>query len=137
MQLPRRPGTGWAAAICGCGSARIRLRPGTDVGPGSTLAENRRRPEAGAGRKLGAPPEPCAGPQPGAALEPAPRPTLFWRGVAVQGYVSMKAVLSLLGIVFVIAWLVLWLAVKVTFGAIHLLVVIGVILIIFALVKVI
>jgi len=49
----------------------------------------------------------------------------------------MKAVLSLLGIVFVIAWLVLWLAVKVTFGAIHLLVVIGVILIIFALVKVI
>ena len=47
---------------------------------------------------------------------------------------SMKAVLSLLGIVFVIAWLVLWLAVKVTFGAIHLLVVVGVILIILALV---
>jgi hypothetical protein len=47
----------------------------------------------------------------------------------------MKAVLSLLGIVFIVAWLVLWLAVKVTFGAIHLLVVIGVILIIFALLK--
>ena len=47
----------------------------------------------------------------------------------------MKAVLSLLGIVFIIAWLVLWLAVKVTFGAIHLLVVIGAILIILALVK--
>ena len=47
----------------------------------------------------------------------------------------MKAVLSLLGIVFIIAWLVLWLAVKVTFGAIHVLVVIGVILIILALVK--
>lgn len=47
----------------------------------------------------------------------------------------MKAVLSLLGIVFIIAWLVLWLAVKVTFGAIHLLVAIGVILIILALVK--
>lgn len=46
----------------------------------------------------------------------------------------MKAILTLVGIVFVIAWLVLWLAVKVTFGAIHLLVVIGVILIILALV---
>jgi hypothetical protein len=48
----------------------------------------------------------------------------------------MKAVLSLLGIAFIIAWLVLWLAVKVTFGAIHLLVVIGLILIILALVNV-
>ncbi|HVS77429.1 MAG TPA: hypothetical protein VHE11_10880 [Steroidobacteraceae bacterium] len=48
----------------------------------------------------------------------------------------MKAVLTLLGIVFIIAWLVLWLAVKITFGAIHLLVVIGVILVVLALVKV-
>lgn len=48
----------------------------------------------------------------------------------------MKAVLSLLGIVFIIAWLVLWLAVKITFGAIHLLVVIGVILIILAFIEV-
>ncbi|MGH8268708.1 MAG: hypothetical protein ACRES1_01495 [Steroidobacteraceae bacterium] len=48
----------------------------------------------------------------------------------------MKAVLSLLGIAFIIAWLVLWLAVKITFGAIHLLVVIGVILIILAIIKV-
>ena len=48
----------------------------------------------------------------------------------------MKAVLSLIGIVFIIAWLVLWLAVKITFGAIHLLVVIGVILLVLALVKV-
>lgn len=46
----------------------------------------------------------------------------------------MKSVLSVIGIVFIIAWLVLWLAVKVTFGAIHLLVVFGVILIILALV---
>lgn len=46
----------------------------------------------------------------------------------------MKAVLSLLGIALIIAWLVLWLAVKITFGAIHLLVLIGVILIILALV---
>ena len=44
----------------------------------------------------------------------------------------MKSVLSLIGIVFIIAWLVLWLAVKVAFGAIHLLVVIGVILIVLA-----
>lgn len=47
----------------------------------------------------------------------------------------MKSVLSVIGIVFIIAWLVLWLAVKVTFAAIHLLVVIGVILVIFALLK--
>lgn len=46
----------------------------------------------------------------------------------------MKAILTLVGIVFVIAWLVLWLAVKVTFGAIHLLVVVGVILIVLAVV---
>jgi hypothetical protein len=48
----------------------------------------------------------------------------------------MKAVLSLLGIALIIAWLVLWLAVKITFGAIHLLVVIGIILIVLALIKV-
>lgn len=47
----------------------------------------------------------------------------------------MRAILTGLGILFILAWLVLWLAVKVTFGAIHLLVVIGVILIIFALVR--
>ena len=47
----------------------------------------------------------------------------------------MKAILSLLGIVLIIAWLVLWLAVKVTFGAIHLLVVIGAILLIVALIR--
>lgn len=51
--------------------------------------------------------------------------------VSLQGF-WMKAILSFLGIAFVIAWLVLWLAVKVTFGAIHLLVVIGVILIVLA-----
>ncbi|HXS28179.1 MAG TPA: hypothetical protein VN730_10985 [Steroidobacteraceae bacterium] len=47
----------------------------------------------------------------------------------------MRAILTTLGILFIIAWLVLWLAVKVTFGAIHLLVVIGIILIIVAIVK--
>jgi hypothetical protein len=47
----------------------------------------------------------------------------------------MNAVFWLLGIVLIVAWLVLWLAVKITFGAIHLLVVIGVIMIILALIK--
>lgn len=47
----------------------------------------------------------------------------------------MKAVLSVLGIAFIAAWLVLWLAVKITFGAIHLLVLIGVVLIVFAFLK--
>ena len=45
----------------------------------------------------------------------------------------MKAVLSLLGIAFIIAWLVLWLAVKVTFGAIHVLLAIGLIMLIVSL----
>ena len=47
----------------------------------------------------------------------------------------MRAILAGLGILFIIAWLVLWLAVKVTFGAIHLLVVLGIILIIVAIVR--
>jgi len=68
-------------------------------------------------------------------MEPRRGLKLFWGGIAQSGVLSMKAVLSLLGIVFIIAWLVLWLAVKVTFGAIHLLVVIGAILIILALVR--
>ena len=47
----------------------------------------------------------------------------------------MRAMLTTLGILFIIAWLVLWLAVKITFGAIHLLVAIGIILIIVAILK--
>ena len=46
----------------------------------------------------------------------------------------MKTILMSLGVLFIIAWLVLWLAVKITFGAIHLLVVLGIILIIVAIV---
>jgi hypothetical protein len=38
--------------------------------------------------------------------------------------------LSILGAIFIVAWLVLWLAVKVTFAAIHVLVVVGVLLIV-------
>jgi hypothetical protein len=47
----------------------------------------------------------------------------------------MRAVLSAIGVIFIIAWLVLWLAIKVTFGAIHLLLAAGVILLILALVR--
>ena len=47
----------------------------------------------------------------------------------------MKAVLHLIGILLIVAWLVLWLAVKVTFAAIHLLLVLGVILIIIGLMR--
>jgi hypothetical protein len=43
-------------------------------------------------------------------------------------------VLHVLGVLFILAWLVLWLAVKVTFAAIHALVVIGILLIIVGLV---
>jgi len=69
-------------------------------------------------------------------MEPLRGLRLYWEGIAECGVPSMKAVLTVLGILFIIAWLVLWLAVKVTFGAIHLLVVIGAILIILALLKV-
>jgi len=47
----------------------------------------------------------------------------------------MKAVLHAIGILLIVAWLVLWLAVKITFAAIHLLLVLGVILIIVGLVR--
>ena len=47
----------------------------------------------------------------------------------------MKAVLHAIGILLIIAWLVLWLAVKITFGAIHLLLVLGVALIIIGLLR--
>jgi hypothetical protein len=48
----------------------------------------------------------------------------------------MKAVLHVIGILLIVAWLVLWLAVKVTFAAIHLLLVLGAILIIIGLMRV-
>ena len=43
------------------------------------------------------------------------------------------AILRILAVLFIIAWLVLWLAVKITFGAIHLLLVVGVIMLIVSL----
>lgn len=44
-------------------------------------------------------------------------------------------ILRILGILLIVAWLVLWLAVKITFGAIHLLVVAGLIMLVIGLVK--
>ncbi len=47
----------------------------------------------------------------------------------------MRAILGTIGAIFIIAWLVLWLAVKITFGAIHLLLAVGIILLIAALLR--
>lgn len=44
-------------------------------------------------------------------------------------------ILKWLGIAIIIAWLVLWLAVKITFGAIHLLLLLGVALVVIGFVK--
>jgi hypothetical protein len=44
-------------------------------------------------------------------------------------------ILKLLGIALIIAWLVLWLAVKITFGAIHLLLLLGVVMLVVGFVK--
>ena len=43
--------------------------------------------------------------------------------------------LKLLGIALIVVWLVLWLAVKVTFGAIHLLVLIGLVMLVVGFMK--
>jgi hypothetical protein len=43
--------------------------------------------------------------------------------------------LTYLGLAIIIVWLVLWLAVKVTFGAIHLLVVLGVVMLVVGFLK--
>lgn len=45
------------------------------------------------------------------------------------------SILKWLGIAIIIAWLVLWLAVKITFGAIHLLLLLGVALLVVGFVK--
>lgn len=47
----------------------------------------------------------------------------------------MRGILSGLGILLIIAWLVLWLAIHITFAAIHLLVVIGVALLLIGLLR--
>jgi len=45
------------------------------------------------------------------------------------------AILRIVAVLFIIAWLVLWLAVKVTFVAIHVLLALGVILLIVSLLR--
>jgi hypothetical protein len=47
----------------------------------------------------------------------------------------MKAVLHGIGIFLIVAWLVLWLAVKITFAAVHLLLLLGVAMILIGLVR--
>ncbi len=47
----------------------------------------------------------------------------------------MKAVLHTIGVILIVAWLVLWLAVKITFAAVHLLLLLGVALIVFGLIR--
>lgn len=44
-------------------------------------------------------------------------------------------ILKFLGLAMLILWLVLWLAVKITFGAIHLLVVIGIVMLVLGFLK--
>lgn len=44
-------------------------------------------------------------------------------------------ILKFLGLAMLILWLVLWLAVKITFGAIHLLVVIGLVMLVLGFLK--
>lgn len=39
-------------------------------------------------------------------------------------------ILHILGVIFIVAWLLLWLGLKIAFAAVHLLVVVGVLLII-------
>ena len=45
------------------------------------------------------------------------------------------AILKFLGIALIVLWLVLWLAVKITFAAIHLLLLVGVVMIVFGFLK--
>lgn len=47
----------------------------------------------------------------------------------------MRSLLHIIGILLIVAWLVLWLAVKITFAAIHLLLVLGVVLLIMGLMR--
>ena len=44
-------------------------------------------------------------------------------------------ILAWLGVLFIVAWLVLWLAVKVTFAAVHILVAVGLLMLIIGLVS--
>jgi hypothetical protein len=45
----------------------------------------------------------------------------------------MKATLHAIGLLLIVVWLVLWLAVKITFAAVHVLLLLGVAMIVFGL----
>jgi hypothetical protein len=45
----------------------------------------------------------------------------------------MKAVLHAIGVILIVTWLVLWLSVKITFAAVHLLLLAGLAMIVFGL----
>lgn len=47
----------------------------------------------------------------------------------------MKAVLHAIGVFLIVAWLVLWLAVKITVAAVHVLLLLGIAMIVFGLLK--
>ena len=50
--------------------------------------------------------------------------------VSIEVKAAFMHVFQILGVLFIVAWLVAWLALKITFAAIHALVVIGVVLLI-------
>lgn len=45
----------------------------------------------------------------------------------------MKAILHTIGVILIVSWLVLWLTVKITFAAVHLLLLAGIAMIVFGL----
>ena len=47
----------------------------------------------------------------------------------------MRALLHVIGVILIVGWLILWLAVKITFGAIHLLLLAGIVLIVLGLLR--
>jgi hypothetical protein len=49
------------------------------------------------------------------------------------GGTDMKAVLHTIGLILIVTWVVLWLTVKITFAAVHLLLLAGIAMIVFGL----
>ena len=66
---------------------------------------------------------------PDLSVKPRPEPASF--GTEYLKEIEMR-ILSVLGVLFIVAWLVMLLALKITFAAIHALVVIGLVLLVVA-----
>jgi len=45
------------------------------------------------------------------------------------------AILKIIGVILIVAWVVLWLVVKITFGAIHLLLLAGIVMLVVGFIK--